>query len=249
MSAQTAQRSHRAQGFALLGTLLSLTAAVLVAAAVVVVLVLPRAVKGEAMTVLTGSMEPSIPTGSIALVRPVDPRAVAIGDVITYQVRPDEEVYVTHRVVDIRERRGQTWYVLKGDANDATDDPILADRIRGEVWFHVPYLGTVRDGLRGRGGVYLLATLLLAWFSISQVSGGLRERRVERHPSVPADRELTLECPTLLVRLEAPDSADLDDLLQRIDDLGPVVTVHLAGPGDVVRLPEPLVQTHRTSRA
>lgn len=185
-----------------IASLLAVAAAVVVTAAVVVVAVLPLAVGGQAMTVLTGSMEPSVPTGSVALVRPVDPQTVEVGDVLTYQVRDGEEVYITHRLIEVREDGPQTLYVLQGDANAAADDPILGDRIRGEVWFSVPYLGAIRDGLHGRGGVYLVATLLLAWFALAQIGAGLRERREERNaPAVGATGRVVLDRTVVLVEL------------------------------------------------
>ena len=45
--------------------------------AISVVIILPRATQGFAMTVLTGSMTPEIPVGSVVLVRPVDPNTVS----------------------------------------------------------------------------------------------------------------------------------------------------------------------------
>jgi hypothetical protein len=41
----------------------------------------------------------------------------------------------------------------------------------------VPYLGAIRDGLHGKGGLTLVATLLLAGYAVSQLSGGFSERR------------------------------------------------------------------------
>ena len=49
--------------------------------------------------VLTGSMEPSYPRGSLLYIREVDPDALRIGDVITFSVSPN--VMATHRIVDI----------------------------------------------------------------------------------------------------------------------------------------------------
>jgi signal peptidase I len=60
----------------------ALAAAVLLT--VTVVMVLPRATSGFAMTVLTGSMSPEIPVGSVVLVRPVDAETLHVGDVATY---------------------------------------------------------------------------------------------------------------------------------------------------------------------
>src|SRR3569833_203769 len=66
----------------------------LVAAAITVVIVLPRASNGAALTVLTGSMTPTIPVGSVVIVRPVDPQTLEVGDIATYQVTPGQDVYI-----------------------------------------------------------------------------------------------------------------------------------------------------------
>ena len=66
--------------------LVLLALALLVAFCLAVVIVLPRAAHGVALTVVTGSMTPEIPVGSVVLVRPVDPRTLKPGDIATYQL-------------------------------------------------------------------------------------------------------------------------------------------------------------------
>lgn len=52
---------------------------------------------------LTGSMEPTIPTGSASIVQEVsDPTEIKVGDVLTVE-RPDEPLPITHRVVGVNE--------------------------------------------------------------------------------------------------------------------------------------------------
>ncbi|MGN6129547.1 MAG: hypothetical protein ACTHOK_04325, partial [Nocardioidaceae bacterium] len=53
--------------------LVLLAFALAVGATLVVLVVIPRATHGSALTVLTGSMTPEIPVGSVVVVRPVDP--------------------------------------------------------------------------------------------------------------------------------------------------------------------------------
>ena len=157
---------------------LAVVLAVLVAAAVVVVAVLPRVTDGVAMTVLTGSMSPEIPPGSVVLVRPVDPSTLEVGDVATYQAEEGEAVFITHRIAAVDTSTSPTTYTFKGDANRGADlDPVVPDQIRGEVWFHVPYLGTIRDTLHGGTGLTLVAALLLAGYALTQLADGVRERR------------------------------------------------------------------------
>ncbi len=130
-----------------------------VAVAVVGFLVVaPRVTGGAALTVLSGSMSPTIPTGSVVLIRPVeDVLALRPGDVITYQNSPTERSLTTHRVVRFQPDTDPPSYITKGDANRGEDiDPVPVGAIRGEVVTHVPYLGRIADQLGGPRARYHL---------------------------------------------------------------------------------------------
>jgi signal peptidase I len=149
----------------------------LIAASVVILTVLPRATHGAALDVLSGSMTPGIPVGSIVIDRPVDPGTLRVGDIATYAV-PGEHRFITHRIVKIDTSKSPTMFTFKGDANRGPDtEAIPADAIRGKVWFHVPYLGTIRDALHTKGGLAGVAMLLLGGYALYQGAAGLRERR------------------------------------------------------------------------
>src|SRR4051794_38499467 len=81
--------------------LLLLAVLAVVAFAIAVLVVLPRATHGTALTVLTGSMTPEIPVGSIVVDRPVDPGTLHVGDIATYQKEPGKAEFITHRIVKI----------------------------------------------------------------------------------------------------------------------------------------------------
>jgi signal peptidase len=150
-----------------------------------VLLVVPRVTNGAALTVLTGSMTPDIPVGSVVVIRPVDPGTLRVGDVATYQVSPGKDVYITHRIVKVDDSTTPATFRFKGDANRGPDtDPVPGTAIRGKVWFHVAYLGAVRDSLQGRAGLGLLAMLVLGAYAVAQVVSALRERRQGRTPAV-----------------------------------------------------------------
>ncbi len=117
----------------------ALVAIVLVALGMIVV---PLAIGATPFTVLTGSMEPSMPPGSLVVTRPVDPDTIDIGDVVTYQLRSNEPEVVTHRVVGVGfGTGGERVFVTRGDANDVNDEPVRAVQVRGVVAYHLPYLG------------------------------------------------------------------------------------------------------------
>lgn len=140
--------------------------------------VAPRLAHGTWLTVLTGSMNPAIPAGSLVLVKPVDPATIEPGDVITWQVRPGEATYVTHRVVLVQDGTIPLSFVTKGDANRSEDTaPVSAGAVRGKVTFDVPYLGAVRrqfEGGAGIGALVVLAGMALLLPQVSRIVGSRR---------------------------------------------------------------------------
>lgn len=163
--------------------LLSLGLLTAVLGAVAVLVVIPRATHGTAMTVLTGSMTPDIPIGSVVIDRPVDPGTLHVGDIATYQKAPGVNEYITHRIVKIDASKSPTMFTFKGDANRGADiTPVPAAAIRGKVWFHVPYLGAIRDAIHTKGGMAGIGMILLAIYAMVQLTGGLKERRAAKSP-------------------------------------------------------------------
>lgn len=152
-----------------------------VLAAVTVLVLVPRAIHGTAMTVLTGSMAPTIPVGSVIIDEPVDPRTLHVGDVATYQVAPGNALYITHRIIKIDNAKTPALFTFKGDANNGPDmHPIPATAVRAKVLFHVPYLGAIRDLLHTRSGLSGIGMLLLIGYALAQLVGWNRDRRLKR---------------------------------------------------------------------
>ncbi len=98
-----------------------------------------------------GSMEPSIPLGSLVVVTPTNTMTVAVGDVVT--IRADTGVVVTHRVnrvVDLPEGR---FFEMKGDANRTPDGGLVPARaIVGAAQQYMPYAGYAQQFLSGVPG-------------------------------------------------------------------------------------------------
>lgn len=129
--------------FRRLGRLLALAAAVGVGALLMLAVVVPRLGGATPYVVTTGSMTPTLPVGTLVVVRAMDPFDVGIGDVITYQLDPGEPVVVTHRVVGLGyDGTGRPLFRTQGDANDAPDPEwVRPVQVRGETWYAVPHVG------------------------------------------------------------------------------------------------------------
>ena len=92
----------------------------------------------KVMTVLSGSMEPAIKTGSVVIVKPE--KNYKIGDIITFY--SEGRLPITHRIYDAKIIKGEVYYITKGDANKTPDDRKISKKgIIGKVLFSVPYLG------------------------------------------------------------------------------------------------------------
>lgn len=107
---------------------------------------IPRLWGWEPLIVQSGSMEPTIPTGSV-LFTDTGKREPIADDIITYQLeqgREKEAKLVTHRVVRLEQRSEEIVYITKGDANRQEDFvPVREDQITGIYVFHVPKVGTL----------------------------------------------------------------------------------------------------------
>ena len=88
------------------------------------------------VVILSGSMEPVIPTGSICLISGADRRGVP-GRVVAYEL---QDHLVVHRISS-SSPDGES-FVTKGDSNETPDPaPVSKEQIRGTVIGTVPYLG------------------------------------------------------------------------------------------------------------
>lgn len=84
--------------------------------------------------IVSGSMEPTIPVGSLAFVD-IGDRSPEVRDVVAF--RAGDQV-VTHRVIDV----SLDGYVTKGDANETRDPNVLqGSQVLGVYRTHVPVLG------------------------------------------------------------------------------------------------------------
>lgn len=106
----------------------------------------------QVYSVISGSMEPEYPVGSLIYVKEVDPSEIEVDDVITY-VLPSETPS-THRVVRIDEEN-QLFYT-KGDANETEDGaPVHFKNLIGTPVFKIPYLGYVAYYIQHPPGMYI----------------------------------------------------------------------------------------------
>ena len=81
----------------------------------------PRTGWYRTLTVLSGSMTPRIPVGSVVVVTPESPTKVQVGQVVTYQIPVLDHHVISHRVVKVISGGDHPVLQTKGDANAAPD--------------------------------------------------------------------------------------------------------------------------------
>jgi len=124
----------------------ALVAATLLVAALTVG---PRLLPYRTYAITGGSMEPTLPLGSEAVLRPVRAEHLRVGDIITFE-RPDGGGgLVTHRIVRVEHDGAHRFFVTQGDANAVPDDWRV--NAAGQGWryaFSLPYAGFAVEVLR-----------------------------------------------------------------------------------------------------
>lgn len=115
--------------------------------------------------VVSGSMEPVFSRGDIVAVEKTnlfglgiqefDPSDVKVGDIVVYDAHWVNEP-VIHRVINITEINGTTYYMIKGDNNDSPDPYYveadqITDRVitNGDSPIVIPYIGNINLWLKG----------------------------------------------------------------------------------------------------
>lgn len=110
----------------------------------------PKTGAYRTLTVLTGSMDPAIASGSVVIVTPQSPSDIRVGQVLTYEAPIADRRIVTHRVTEVRDPGMHPVIVTKGDAN-SHPDPWAARIEDPQVWrvrATVPVLGHLIHALR-----------------------------------------------------------------------------------------------------
>ncbi|MET0302871.1 MAG: signal peptidase I [Microbacteriaceae bacterium] len=167
-----------------IGIALSIALLLSVVALAAVTIVVPKLAGAIPLTVLTNSMSPGLPPGTLIIVRPVDPATIEVGDVITYQIESGKPGVITHRVIGFEGGADERRFILQGDNNASPDvDAVRPVQVQGELWYAVPYLGWANNAVNGEARQYILPVvvgLLFAytlWMVVSSVRDRVKKRR------------------------------------------------------------------------
>ena len=151
-----------------LGTLL-----LIAVIAIALPLAAPDALGFKLYNIMSGSMEPELPVGSLIVVQACDPETVLEDDIVAYE--NEDGVVIAHRVVTNREMLGEL--VTKGDANESEDPaPIPYSSVLGKVTAHVDALGDMLTVLTEPVGKVYLLLVAACGVMLNVLAGRMRAR-------------------------------------------------------------------------
>ena len=133
--------------------------------------VVPNVFGYKPFFVLSGSMEKEIHKGDLILTKIIDPSTLRINDVIAF--RDEENTVTTHRIIDMIERDGNTYFVTKGDNNKTQDQNLVEYKdVEGIYVGRVPLVGTLLNELaKPVNAVILVMGITIVFILLFQRTG------------------------------------------------------------------------------
>ncbi|MDJ0338570.1 signal peptidase I [Cryobacterium sp. PH31-O1] len=172
-----------------LGVYLSGALLLLVLALFALLVIVPKVMGATPLTVLTSSMEPRLPPGTLIVVGPVNTDDLVIGDVATYQMHSGQPEVITHRIIAISSSTdGSRSFQFQGDNNSLPDAELVQSaQIQGRLWYSVPWIGLVNNIVNGTSRALIVpaVAVVLLSYSIVMLFGGIRAAR--KRPSDVSD--------------------------------------------------------------
>ena len=126
---------------------------------VCVPLTVPRFFGVHIYSVVSGSMEPAIPTGSLIYIAEALPEEIQEEEIIAFYGVKDSASIITHRVMENRVVMGE--FITKGDANKTQDmNPVPYENFIGKVIRSVPKAGKAAELFTSHQGKVLAACVI-----------------------------------------------------------------------------------------
>lgn len=134
--------------------------------------------------VASGSMQPTIKTGSVAVVQPIKYKEVKKDDIIIFTSPENPNEKVLHRVNQVVNDGINPYFITKGDNNNVPDNwKVYGVQVQDKFITSIPYLGFPAAFIKKPLGFALLVgipALLLIILEIRQIKLGIEEEVKKR---------------------------------------------------------------------
>ena len=142
--------------------------------------------------VLSGSMETKIHKGDLIFVKTIDPSELEIEDVIAF--RDAQDTVTTHRIIEIVEKDGITYFITKGDNNDSQDQNLVEfEDVEGIYAGRIPSVGNIMNSLAEPTTILILGLGITVIFVIGYSISSKKLKDEERQEFLEYKRLKELE--------------------------------------------------------
>lgn len=138
--------------------------------------------------VLSGSMEPTINTGDIAIIKKCTPEELKEGDIIAF--RSGKSV-ITHRIIEIKKNENEIKLITKGDNNNSEDRyPIDLENVEGIFVYRIPKLGNFAMFLQTTLGTVIFISIPFILFIIFDIIQRKKDSKMQKQKQEKLEKEL-----------------------------------------------------------
>lgn len=138
--------------------------------------------------VLSGSMEAEICTGDLVIVKEVDPSILKKQDIIAFK---EDEIVITHRIVDIIEENGIKKYITKGDNNNTQDKGYVVDeQVEGLYQFKITGLGNLAVFIQTPIGMVVSLSIPVLLLILVQMSENKKMKNEKNQKEKNLEKEI-----------------------------------------------------------
>lgn len=124
--------------------------------------------------VLSGSMETQIYAGDLVVVKETDTKELKKNDIIAFR---EDDIVITHRIIDIRNENGETRYITKGDNNNTEDHGYVTEKqVEGLYQFKISRLGNLAMFVQTPIGIIICLSIPLSIFLVLKAIDAKKER-------------------------------------------------------------------------
>jgi len=155
----------------------------------------------SALIVRSGSMQPQIAVGDLAVVKKQADGNYKAGDIIAFKNANNSKTLTTHRIAGIENKNGRFFYQTKGDANKTVDRELVStENVIGKAYFRLPYLGKLIAFAKTTAGFSLAVifpALLVIAFEIVNIFKEIRKQKAISGHQPPTNSETQLLGPII----------------------------------------------------
>ncbi len=129
--------------------------------------------------VLSGSMETEIHKGDLIIAKKINPKKLKENDVIAF--RDAENTVTTHRIIDIVEDDGQTYFITKGDNNNTQDQNMVEYKdVEGIYVLRIPNVGNMMNSLAQPTTILIVVMGITIIFIIGFMISNKKQQEADR---------------------------------------------------------------------